>query len=198
MILSAEFSGVFFVLATCPTDCPPWCPQCLPPLCPACWLEIFVQLADWSPWSVNTRHLCLLHPPTLPTSTRRKYQHQEKVQVPVPVSGESTSHQPGEKYKVCIWEDSTWWWMSTWGRRSCFVPQISWKLNFAPVLVKVQKPHHQDANIRQSIGIIITSTIMHWHWRETWNEQVNMWKYQISLHVLNSTSNLINQIKVGW
>ena len=30
--------------------------------------------------------------------------------------------------------------MSTWGRRSRFVPQISWKLNFAPVFVKVQKP----------------------------------------------------------
>ena len=81
--------------------------------------HLFVNPTDSCPWFVNTRHLYLLQPLLSP------YQ---------------CAHQPGERRKKCSFRRRFHvvnGWMSTWGRRSRFVPQISWKLNFAPVLIKV-------------------------------------------------------------
>ena len=122
----------------CPTDCPPWCPQCpagLPALCP----PLLSRAHDLSTEGIWHPPFYLLLEPLLshPASAKEKeklnaLQKIWSVDVQFKPVGRRDALNFNLKFKFkCSWEDSQW--MSTWGRTSCFVPQISWKLKFAPV-----------------------------------------------------------------
>ena len=70
--------------------------------------HLFVHLSDSGPWSVNTQDLVFASPP--------------------PANLLSRSSQIKMQFRRFQ--------LSTWGQRSRFVPQISWKLKLAPVLIK--------------------------------------------------------------